>query len=359
MATTDFPFPPRSLSSPLSDEQVAHFTREGYLVLPNFFSEEEVSERRQALSKQLLMFVDDDVDNDRGEANGDQEDCHDDEGSGGGESREGSAGDDGDKDLADSQSTADESWGALVGFDPWDMADRDAGGPGLRGDALNPGRVTFLGDIHRADGVFERHMRNPKLLQTVAALLGNDVDAFQSACIIKPPCSNMEYHGWHQDILDYGSHEGSYGGMTNFGHLNTITYLAYCAAGNGSTVVAPRSHRMADGGEGPVRTRQYLQRAPGLDPPDVKQRTLEGLDELLPTAVAPSFAPGDVMIMDSWLAHRVDSNASNVSMPGLINVYCRPDCRPKNPGARQSEIEGGGPCVPVLRDGVVLCEEVV
>lgn len=159
--------------------------------------------------------------------------------------------------------------------------------------------------------------------------------------------------GQHQDIVDYGGTsqdgDGAYGGMSNFGNLLTITYLSPVSAGRGSTKLAPRSHRTPDGKEGPVRPREHHQRAPGLDPPGVQMRSLQGADELEAVALVPEFEAGDVLIVDSWLAHRVESNADPVSKIGLINVYCRPDCVPTDP-----ERCGKGADEPVMRGGRIL-----
>jgi ectoine hydroxylase-related dioxygenase (phytanoyl-CoA dioxygenase family) len=132
-------------------------------------------------------------------------------------------------------------------------------------------------------------------------------------------------------------------------NLLTITYLSPCKAGHGSTRLAPRSHRTPDGKEGPVRPREHHQRAEGLDPPGVQLRSLAGAGELEAVAVVPSFEPGDVVIIDSWLAHRVESNADPISKIGLINVFCRPDCVPTDPDRC-----GKGADLPVMRDGMVL-----
>ena len=109
---------------------------------------------------------------------------------------------------------------------------------------------------------------------------------------------------------------------------------------------APRTHRTQDGKEGPVRPREHHQRAPGFDPPGVQMRSLQGADELEAIALVPEFEPGDVLIVDSWLAHRVESNADAISKIGLINVYCRPDCLPTDPercgqGANEAVMRGG------------------
>jgi hypothetical protein len=170
--------------------------------------------------------------------------------------------------------------------------------------------------------------------------------------------------------------------MSNFGNLLTITYLNNCGPGEGTTILAPGFHRTADVhrtvlSEGPIRQRGakngcaqltntlarstdktvpprlfrtgHVQRAPGLDPPGQLQRTISGAEELEAAQLAPSFAAGDVLVCDSWLPHRVDSNRSDESKVGLINVFCRPDCRSRNEAANPE-----GHHEPLLRGGEVL-----
>ena len=77
------------------------------------------------------------------------------------------------------------------------------------------------------------------------------------AFVVKPPQSDITYHGWHQDIVDYGGTsrdgDGEYGGMSNFGNVLTITYLNHCSEDHGSTRIAPRFHRTADGAQPPTQ----------------------------------------------------------------------------------------------------------
>ena len=235
----------------------------------------------------------------------------------------------------------------------WNRAAAEAGVDAGDGDALNPGRITYIDDVHGLDADMERHMRSEKLLGAVSSLLGGDVDAYQCAFVIKPPETDIAYHGWHQDIVDYGGTsldgDGEYFGMTNFGNLLTITYLSAVGPGHGSTKLAPRFHRTPDGREGPVRPRLHIERSDGLDPPGTSLRSLAGADELDAAAVTPTFEAGDLLIADSWLPHRVESNADPISKIGLINVFCRNDCVPTDP-----ERCGKGADEPVMRGGQVL-----
>ena len=57
--------------------------------------------------------------------------------------------------------------------------------------------------------------------------------------------------------MDYGGTsrdgDGEYGGMSNFGNVLTITYLNHCSEDHGSTRIAPRFHRTADGAQPPTQ----------------------------------------------------------------------------------------------------------
>eukprot|EP01052_Picozoa_sp_SAG31_P003837 SAG31_NODE_151_length_22216_cov_37.572139_20_plen_237_part_00 len=161
----------------------------------------------------------------------------------------------------------------------------------------------------------------------------------QVATVVK--CPQLQWcgggYGWHQDIADYGGSgdcDGSttsyvYHGMTNFANVCTITYLNDVAPDQGATSVIPRSHRSADGREGPVRRPLFTAGATeGLW--NGPYRTVEGIDELEPEAVTPAVHAGSVLLFDSWLLHRANINTTPESKIGLINVYCRPDTLPSS-----------------------------
>ena len=56
------------------------------------------------------------------------------------------------------------------------------------------------------------------------------------------------------------------------------------------------------GKEGPVRPRSHTKRDGGVDPDGVALRSLWGAEELDAVAITPEFAPGDVVVVDSWCA---------------------------------------------------------
>ena len=117
-----------------------------------------------------------------------------------------------------------------------------------------------------------------------------------------------------------------YRGMTNYGNLCCITYLHTAGKQRGGTEVIPRSHRSPD------RSAERLLLGTTVHQEGrLSRRSVEGLGELLPDATSPEFEPGDVLLFDSWVLHRADSNFQVHTVVGLVNVYCRPDCRPLQP----------------------------
>lgn len=119
-----------------------------------------------------------------------------------------------------------------------------------------------------------------------------------------------------------------YRGMTNYGNLCCITYLHKAGKQRGGTEVIPRTHRSLD------RSAERLLLGTTVhEEGRLSRRSVEGLEELLPNAISPDFEPGDVLLFDSWVLHRADSNFQEHTVVGLVNVYCRPDCRPLQPSA--------------------------
>jgi|EP01043_Picozoa_sp_COSAG02_P061517 hypothetical protein len=87
-----------------------------------------------------------------------------------------------------------------IGGSPWSASwNRAAEGverADAPGDTLNPGRITYIDDVHALDATSERHMRDERLLWMVSELLGDDINAYQAAFVVKPAHTDEQYHGW-------------------------------------------------------------------------------------------------------------------------------------------------------------------
>ena len=183
--------------------------------------------------------------------------------------------------------------------------------PGAKepGDAINPNRITYLNDIHLMHPRLDRHMRCKEFAQLFLDLYACDVFAFQAASVIKTPNFSYEYQGWHQDAPDYTP-------LTNYKLASVITYLSEMGPDTGGTSFVPRSHRLG------LFERKYEK----VDDFPIRKRFLAGFEKYAHLVESPQFYPGDVLLFHPCLIHVANSNKSDESKIGLINVYRGSDC---------------------------------
>lgn len=187
-----------------------------------------------------------------------------------------------------------------VGFDPWSKEP---------GDALNPHRVNWYNDIFLQCQELDDHMRDERLAKVFCELYDSDIDAFQSATVIKPANTNFDFQGWHQDAPDYIP-------LSNFKLASALTYLCEMGPDTGGTSVVPGSHRVG------LLDRKYVK----VEGWPVRKRILVGFEKYEERVVTPQFHPGDVLIFHPCVMHRANSNYTNESKIGLINAYRAVDC---------------------------------
>ena len=187
-----------------------------------------------------------------------------------------------------------------VGFDPWSSES---------GDDLNPHRVYWYNDVFLKSSRLNEHMHDSLLADVFCELYDNDIDAYQSATVVKPPMFNFEFQGWHQDAPDYIP-------LSNFKLASALTYLCEMGPDTGGTSVIPGSHLVG------LFDRQYVK----VEGWPVRKRILDGFAEFETRVVTPQFHPGDVLIFHPCLMHRANSNYTDESKIGLINAYRSIDC---------------------------------
>jgi hypothetical protein len=259
----------------LTKDQVDHFNVEGYVILRDMFSRSDVSSLLEAMAEMIA------------------------------DKKRGTPG---------------------VGYDRWSNEP---------GDALNPHRVTYINDIFALDERLDAHMRDPRLTGVFCDLFGLDINAFQSAAVIKTVQLNFDYHGWHQDAPDYMP-------LSNYKNACALTYLGEMGPDTGGTSLVPRSHR--DG----LFERAQVE----VEGWPMKKRIIVGFEAYAPRAIAPQFYPGDVLVFDSWIMHRANSNYADESKIGLVNVYMSKDCIDQD-GRNKFKVAN----LPITRDGTALSSE--
>ena len=187
-----------------------------------------------------------------------------------------------------------------VGFDPWSSGS---------GDDLNPHRVYWYNDVFLKNPRLNDHMHDSHLAEVFCELYDDDIDAFQSATVIKPPMTNFDFQGWHQDAPDYIP-------LINYKLASALTYLCEMGPDTGGTSLIPGSHLAG------LFDRHYVK----VEGWPVRKRVLEGFAEFEERVVTPQFHPGDVLIFHPCLMHRANSNYTDESKIGLINAYRSVDC---------------------------------
>ena len=187
-----------------------------------------------------------------------------------------------------------------VGFDPWSTEP---------GDELNPHRVYWFNDIFLKHPRLNAHMHDERLAAVFCDLYRTDIDAYQSATVVKPPMINFDFQGWHQDAPDYVP-------LSNFKLSSALTYLCEMGPDTGGTSVVPGSHLAG------LFDRRYVD----IEGWPVRKRVLAKFERFEEHVVTPQFRPGDVLIFHPCLMHRANSNYSSESKIGLINAYRSVDC---------------------------------
>lgn len=171
----------------LSADQIDFFHRNGYVVLPDLLSHEELDEARRQMAAVLQR---------PGEANP----------------------------------------GVQFSYEPADQAGRHAIDP------VNPHRVWMLMDTPLAGDWWNQNMRDPRIVEAMSELLGPNINFHNGKARIKPPGYGT-HQGWHQD-WPYERHSSP-------DLAAALFYLDDTAVGAAATEVIPGTHLQGEWRHGP------------------------------------------------------------------------------------------------------------
>lgn len=136
--------------------------------------------------------------------------------------------------------------------------------------------------------------RDPRIIDVVSALYGEQAHLFKDKLIFKPP--GAKGYGLHQDYISWPSFPKSF--------VTAIVAIDPASAGNGATEVFPGYH-----GRG------------CLSPLDGMYHELTAEQVDLSRGVMLDLAPGDVAIFSGYTPHRSDANRSGESRRLLYLSY--------------------------------------
>lgn len=150
---------------------------------------------------------------------------------------------------------------------------------------------------------------DPLITDRVAALLGEDIDCFQSQFIFKNP--GVIGQPWHQD--------GFYFRFDRQPQVGVWVALSRATVENGCLWVLPGSHRAG---------------AIFEHVPDRRPETLQGYLEIVSEDTSAEqcalMEPGDVLFFHSFLMHRSTDNVADYRRSAMVYHYAEAGTRPVN-----------------------------
>jgi ectoine hydroxylase-related dioxygenase (phytanoyl-CoA dioxygenase family) len=160
------------------------------------------------------------------------------------------------------------------------------------------------------------------------ALIGPDINFYETCFVTKFPRFPGHFRDWHQDS-DY------FDPQTNDRNAAVIVYLDDMDADSGATWVVPGSHKL-----GPLPH--------AIPAEDISSKHAEVVDKQQYDAqgVTFEFKAGDALFFLARVLHRAGGNKTNTSRTGLIYNYMRKDCL--DLGNKNRSIANS---IPVVRNG--------
>jgi ectoine hydroxylase-related dioxygenase (phytanoyl-CoA dioxygenase family) len=195
-------------------------------------------------------------------------------------------------------------------------------------DAVNPRNLWNGFDLPLFDDRFYDLIFHPRVALTMDALIGPDLNFYETCFVTKPPKFPGRFRDWHQDSAYFDP-------QTNDRNAAVIVYLDPMDETSGATSVVPGSHK-----RGPL---------PHVTPEeDVSSKHLEVEDKQRYDAegVTFRFEPGDALFFLARVLHKAGGNDTDTARTGLIYNYTRRDTL--DLGQKNRSIANG---IPVTRGG--------
>jgi ectoine hydroxylase-related dioxygenase (phytanoyl-CoA dioxygenase family) len=195
-------------------------------------------------------------------------------------------------------------------------------------DPANPRALWNGFDLPLFDDRFYDLIFHPKIALTMDALIGPDINFYETCFVCKFPRFPGHFRDWHQDSAYFDP-------QANDRNCAVVIYLDDMNATSGATGVVPGSHKL-----GPL---------PHVIPcEEVSSKHSEVVDKRKYDACGISFdfKAGDALFFLARVVHKSGPNQTDTSRTSLIYNYMRKDCldlQKKNRSIANS--------IPVVRNG--------
>ncbi len=200
--------------------------------------------------------------------------------------------------------------------------------PEEKRDAKNPYAIWNGFDLSLFDDRFFDLIYHTRIALTMDALIGPDINFFETCFVTKPPFFPGTYRDWHQDSAYFDP-------QSNDRNCAVIIYLDDMDENSGATRVVPGSHKQ---GTLPHKIPDEGTSSKHLEVVDKRQYDAPG--------VTFDFNAGDAMFFLARVLHKAGENSSNSSRTGIIYNYTRRDTL--DLGEKNRSIANS---VPVVRNG--------
>lgn len=207
------------------------------------------------------------------------------------------------------------------------------------------GAVRSVFAVHRSSEIFARVSEEPRVLEMVREILGDQVYVHQSRLNFKPAFKGREFY-WHSDFETWHAEDG----MPRMRALSLSLSLTPSLTTNGPLMVIPGSHNtfIACAGETPPDHYQQSLVKQQIGVPD--EATLEMLAKRRGIK-APTGGAGSAVLFDCNIVHGSNGNITPFPRTNLFIVYNAVSNRLQKPfaGTRpRPEFIGARDYVPTL-----------
>ncbi|CAA9565593.1 MAG: Phytanoyl-CoA dioxygenase, peroxisomal precursor [uncultured Thermomicrobiales bacterium] len=171
--------------------------------------------------------------------------------------------------------------------------------------------------LHRKLALHERYLLHPRVLDVLEALIGPDVLALQSMLFLKPP--GKPGQGWHQDSYYIPTHPDSLcGAWIAIDDCDELNGAMWMATGSQHEPVYPPKQGYGHGD----RTLADATAVGGVSDPDDAHNDLARIADRYPQLLVPARA-GDVVFFGGHVLHRSKKNFSaDRFRRSFVGHYC-------------------------------------
>lgn len=174
--------------------------------------------------------------------------------------------------------------------------------------------------LHRQLELHERYMLHPRVLDVLEAIIGPDVLALQTMLFLKPP--GKPGQGWHQDRFYIPTHPdtlcGAWIAIDDCDELNGAMWMAL---GSGAEPVFPPHANLGYNAFG-HRALGGIEYVNGVSDPDDARNDLAKIADKYPQVLVPAKA-GDVVFFNGHILHRSKKNfTEDRYRRSFVSHYC-------------------------------------